>query len=830
MGDKKDRGAFGSRDKRLSPNTQQNQQDTGFTARPQDKKKMGGNMPAPAPEKQGSISERFGALRGAVAPAQPPAPRPVNDGGPPPQQSRSPADSKPAVQVELHKVENRYQAKAKQVEKDDVASTANVIKVTMGVLNKLTPEKYSELVEELLKPEWFRSSEPAALAAQDTAAKLILERALEQREFSGVFARLCKAIHDYQVHYLIQKKQAAASTPTSPSDAEGGTSPTEGANFPDPDKLKGTLDFKRALVSKCEAKYSSLQAAAKAEEDKHRGTDGGADEKRKIRQSMLNHIKFVGDLYIHKLLACKVILSLLGSLLFGDGQGRHVTIPAPKGAKGRDKSQEKIYLPPEDEVLLLCILWETIGRELEGSGEKDASVRATLDSHFARMHILSTCTDYDFRIRCKVMLVLDLRKANWVPRIASVGPTTIQEHTRQLEAKKEAKMQQLRDPTAPKKPIAAPPPQVSPWSKGAFANVSMQLSLSAEIVTQEIGCLIQSYHDANAKASSAPQALPKGCNDSLRALHKTSKNPVAIDVELVSKILEDLYKSPQDRIHQRLARMLIDLNPFWVAVVLPHTPQTSSEPLEGASLTPEALTKIAEHKIWTQASVDPTPEQMAAQEAVEKILLDAGISGDQLIRTIGDKAVSFGLARTMFNLIVEDARTDCPRAFQRMVLALDAVFPIFHLFKLVSEIFAELLIALLTDAGEAAEIAHEHISEYIDLWYYAMAKGFHPNVLEKMGYTDFDAIQRKIIKRGILSIGRTVQDKCPTQTDLITRTLSLMAALSAQGNIIPPKVWNEWRRTQEAAKEPFLEKFLRPFFDQLDMNDFSAAPLPPSTK
>lgn len=77
--------------------------------------------------------------------------------------------------------------------------------------------------------------------------------------------------------------------------------------------------------------------------------------------------------------------------------------------------------PAEENVEAICRLFNTIGKQLDGSPKS----RRFNDAYFSRLKELTTNPQLSARLRFMVRDVLDLRANSWVPRREEVKATSV---------------------------------------------------------------------------------------------------------------------------------------------------------------------------------------------------------------------------------------------------------------------------------------------------------------------------------------------------------------------------------------------------------------------
>ncbi|XP_023036153.1 eukaryotic translation initiation factor 4 gamma 3 isoform X2 [Drosophila willistoni] len=275
-----------------------------------------------------------------------------------------------------------------------------LVRRVRGILNKLTPERFNTLVEEIVK---LKIDTPDKM---DEVIVLVFEKAIDEPNFSVSYARLC--------HRLISEVKAHDER------MESGTK-------------SNLAHFRNALLDKTEREFTQNVTQSHAKEkklqpivdkikkcqDPNEKAELEAlleEEERKIRRRSGGTVRFIGELFKISMLTGKIIYSCIDTLL------------NPQS---------------EDMLECLCKLLTTVGAkfELTPVNTKDPSRCYSLEKSIARMQSIASKSDKDgsrvsSRVRFMLQDVIDLRKNKW-QSTRNEAPKTMG----QIE--KEAKNEQL---------------------------------------------------------------------------------------------------------------------------------------------------------------------------------------------------------------------------------------------------------------------------------------------------------------------------------------------------------------------------------------------------
>ena len=197
----------------------------------------------------------------------------------------------------------------------DIPPDEKLLRELKSILNKLTPEKFDVLLEQVLG---LRITNAGLLRDCVTA---VFEKALAEPHFSPLYAQFCVRLSE--------------SLPSFPSE--------------DP-ALPGDVSFRKLILNQAQAEFensefrlSSTQLATMSEAEKEQHA-------MMVKRRTIGTIRFIGELYIRKLIASRIMTHCI-TLLFGD-----------------------IDKPVEEDIEALCRLLETTGKTLETSKGKDAQL------------------------------------------------------------------------------------------------------------------------------------------------------------------------------------------------------------------------------------------------------------------------------------------------------------------------------------------------------------------------------------------------------------------------------------------------------------------------
>jgi translation initiation factor 4G len=239
-----------------------------------------------------------------------------------------------------------------------------------SVLNKITPEKFDRLMEQLLDLG-INSAE----ALKDT--------------ISLIFDKVCRVVVLQHAQLLTCAWQAIWEPTFCPLYAEMCVSLSKALpEFPPVEGEDKPLTFRRVLLNTCQEEFEGAAQARAALESITSAPEREAAE-RKVKLRTLGNIRLIGELYKAKMIVERILHSCIGELL------------------GKPKTD-----PPEENIEALVNLLVTVGKELDASPRS----QTFMEAYFARLLQLSTSKKLASRLRFLCRDIIDLRKNNWVPR------------------------------------------------------------------------------------------------------------------------------------------------------------------------------------------------------------------------------------------------------------------------------------------------------------------------------------------------------------------------------------------------------------------------------
>lgn len=282
---------------------------------------------------------------------------------------------------------------AEPEENDTLASNELLFKRVRGVLNKLTPERFNTLFEEINN---FNIETTERL---NGVISLVFEKAIDEPHFSVAYAQLCGKLSE--------------SLATLEADAGAKTA------------------FKKTLITKCQNEFEKhvvneqiianklapFLAKVNETDDPDKKLEYKAnleEEERKLRRRSVGTVRFIGELYKIGMLTAKIMIGCIKTLIDKDS---------------------------EDKLECCCKLLTTIGAKLEEATADNSVLKTELTESFKQMQQIVDRKIPNLKIssRVRFMLqdVLDLKKRHWIPRHNDVNPKTMGQIQKEAEAEQQ---------------------------------------------------------------------------------------------------------------------------------------------------------------------------------------------------------------------------------------------------------------------------------------------------------------------------------------------------------------------------------------------------------
>ncbi|XP_016915134.2 eukaryotic translation initiation factor 4 gamma 3 isoform X4 [Apis cerana] len=269
---------------------------------------------------------------------------------------------------------------------EEEAKTEALFKRVRSVLNKLTPQKFNTLVDQVRA---LTVDTPERLQG---VINLVFEKAVDEPSFSVAYALMCKELAVMEV---------------SGSDKNS-------------DKQECSYTFKKLIINRCQKEFERNPVNEVARANKLKEIEECTDpekkkdlqlaleeEERRTRIKSVGNIRFIGELYKQGMLTTKIMHRCIKELLIQSD---------------------------EDSLECLCKLLTTVGKDLESKVSPEE-----MQDYFNKMQDIVARRGHgkiSSRIRFMLQDVIDLRANNWIPRRDDSNPKTIDQILKEADSER----------------------------------------------------------------------------------------------------------------------------------------------------------------------------------------------------------------------------------------------------------------------------------------------------------------------------------------------------------------------------------------------------------
>ncbi|KXZ53095.1 hypothetical protein GPECTOR_8g86 [Gonium pectorale] len=258
-----------------------------------------------------------------------------------------------------------------------LSADERAIRSVKGILNKLTPEKFERLLNQLLEVI------TTADILQKTIA-LVFENAVEQPTYVAMYGDLCVSLSKELPH------------------------------FPPPPGSDKPLTFRQILLNTCQDEF---EGAADAREELASISEPAEREEaeKRVKKRVMGNMRLMSELYKQDMVKDWIMVTCIDELL---------TTRATKTAK----------VPPEDNIEAVMEIVKLSGAKLSKS-EKPETLKK-LDKVLKELERLreDRTNGISTRVRLAIKDIADLKRANWVPRREAYTAKKLDEVRAQAEA------------------------------------------------------------------------------------------------------------------------------------------------------------------------------------------------------------------------------------------------------------------------------------------------------------------------------------------------------------------------------------------------------------
>ncbi|XP_053296316.1 eukaryotic translation initiation factor 4 gamma 3-like [Pleuronectes platessa] len=291
--------------------------------------------------------------------------------------------------VQLKKSENAWKPGMKRESlpaEPESNKTQDLFKKVRSILNKLTPEKFSQLVKQVW--DLTIDTEERLKGVID----LVFEKAIDEPSFSVAYGKMCRCLATLKV--------------------------------PITDAPNNTVNFQKLLLSRCQKEFEKDKVDDVVFERKQKELDSAASTERDrlqvelqeakdiARRRSISNIKFIGELFKLKMLTEAIMHDCVVKLL-----GNH----------------------DEASLECLCRLLTTIGKDFDL-----VEAKPRMDHYFKQMEKIIREGKTSSRTRFMLQDTIDLRLHKWVSRRANQGPKTIDQIHKEAKLEEEEEQRKVQ--------------------------------------------------------------------------------------------------------------------------------------------------------------------------------------------------------------------------------------------------------------------------------------------------------------------------------------------------------------------------------------------------
>ena len=273
--------------------------------------------------------------------------------------------------------ENAWRPKNKENSKSlskEEKESKDVLKRMRGILNKLTPDNFGKLLENV-KQLPLGNNNNLLTGVID----LIFEKAVDEQAFSTTYAKLCE-----ELSHVVK------------SESKNNDAKAE-KNFRFLIISRCQKEFEKDTMEEIKEKWQKNLDACKTDSEREEMRINYEELEMRLRKRSVGNIKFIGELYKVKMLTSLIMMRIIDTLL----------------KKTDSESLE-----------CLCKLLSTIGSILEAQAAQQPKAMDELDNHFKEIQRIISAQKTTNRVRFLMMDVVDLRKNDWKARREETKPMT----------------------------------------------------------------------------------------------------------------------------------------------------------------------------------------------------------------------------------------------------------------------------------------------------------------------------------------------------------------------------------------------------------------------
>eukprot|EP00667_Euglena_gracilis_P001234 EG_transcript_1235 len=285
-----------------------------------------------------------------------------------------PPGAKPSTYEQLtNRADTAFNVKNARI----ISADEKILKKVRGILNKVTPEKYTVLFDDLWN-ELYVDGLVDVAGIVEQVIRTVFDVALDQPKFSYLYADIC--------FHLCRKIQNMKNEMMDVSRSDSTASEEQG-------KQSATLkEFRRILLNTCQARFeegSKHQQTVLPDDADPAERDRIEKQEQRYKARSLGNIKFIAELFKRSLLSERIMHIVIKILLLDTDH------TDPRNLESMETLMEML---------------NQVGKKLD-----KPAMKVNMDLYFAKLSELAQ-THPVKRIRFLVLNMVELRKANWVTR------------------------------------------------------------------------------------------------------------------------------------------------------------------------------------------------------------------------------------------------------------------------------------------------------------------------------------------------------------------------------------------------------------------------------
>ena len=259
---------------------------------------------------------------------------------------------------------------------------------TKSLLNKMTPEKFDKIADQILEISGQSKHESDGRTLRQVI-QLTFEKATDESHWAGMYAQFCRR--------MLESMSADIRD--------------EGIKDKNGSVVTGGNLFRKYLLNRCQEEFERGWKVNIPEQPESKSGEAVmlSDEyyiAQAAKRRGLGLVKFIGELFKLSMLTERIMHECVKKLVDYEGT------------------------PDEAEIESLTSLLQTVGRQLD---DPESKAQGRMDLYFERIKQMVVIPDLPSRLRFMLMDVIDLRSKGWASKADNKGPQTITEIREQAE-------------------------------------------------------------------------------------------------------------------------------------------------------------------------------------------------------------------------------------------------------------------------------------------------------------------------------------------------------------------------------------------------------------